>query len=52
MLAKVDAVSVEELTELAGELYGAERLSAACVGRDEDRFRSALEPVSEALVAA
>jgi predicted Zn-dependent peptidase len=52
MLAKVDAVSVDELTELAGELYGAERLSAACVGRDEDRFRSALEPVSEALVAA
>ena len=52
MLAKVDAVSVEEMTELAGELYGAERLSAACVGRDEDRFRSALAPVSDVLVAA
>ncbi len=52
MLAKVDAVSVEELTELAGELYGAERLSAACVGRDENRFRSALEPVSENLYSA
>jgi predicted Zn-dependent peptidase len=52
MLAKVDAVSVEDLTELAGELYGAERLSAACVGRAEERFRSALKPVSEALVAA
>ncbi len=36
MLAKVDAVAVEELTELAGELYGAERLSAACVGRAEE----------------
>ena len=47
MLAKVDAVSVDDLTELAGELYGAERLSAACVGRDEDRFREALAPVSE-----
>jgi predicted Zn-dependent peptidase len=52
MLAKVDAVEVDELTELAGELYGAGRLSAACVGRGEDRFRAALAPVSEALAAA
>lgn len=52
MLAKVDAIKVDELTELAAELYGAERLSAACVGADEDRFRAALAPVSEALVAA
>ncbi len=52
MLAKVDAVTVEELSELATELYGAERLSAACVGRDEDCFRKALAPVSEGLVAA
>ena len=52
MLVKVDAVSVGDLTELATELYGAERLSAACVGRGEDYFRRALAPVSEALVAA
>jgi len=52
MLAKVDAVTVEELSELASELYGPERLSAACVGRDEDCFRRALAPVSEALAAA
>jgi predicted Zn-dependent peptidase len=52
MLAKVDAVEVDELTELAAELYGAERLSAACVGRGESRFRDALAPVSESLVAA
>jgi predicted Zn-dependent peptidase len=52
MLAKVDGVTVEELSELAAELYGAERLSAACVGRDEDCFRRALAPVSESLVAA
>lgn len=52
MLAKVDAIAVDDLTELAAELYGAERLSAACVGTDEDRFRAALAPVSEALVAA
>jgi predicted Zn-dependent peptidase len=52
MLAKVDAVGVEELTELAGELYGAERLSAACVGRSESRFRNALAPVSENLYSS
>lgn len=52
MLAKVDAVGVDELTALAAELYAAERISAACVGADEDRFRRALAPVSEALVAA
>jgi predicted Zn-dependent peptidase len=52
MLAKVDAVTVEELSVLAAELYGAERLSAACVGRDENCFRKALSPVSESLVAA
>jgi predicted Zn-dependent peptidase len=52
MLAKVDAVGVDELSELAAELYGAERLSAACVGRDEDCFRKALSAVSEELAAA
>jgi predicted Zn-dependent peptidase len=52
MLAKVDAIEVDELTELAGELYAADRLSAACVGAEEERFRSVLAPVSEALVAA
>jgi len=52
ILAKVDAVAVEDLSELAAELYGAERLSAACVGRDEDCLRRALAPVSESLVAA
>jgi predicted Zn-dependent peptidase len=52
MLAKVDAVTVDDLTALAEELYGPERLSAACVGRDESRFRQALGPVSESLVAA
>jgi predicted Zn-dependent peptidase len=52
MLARVDAIEVDDLTELASELYGAERLSAACVGGDEDLFRAALGPVSESLVAA
>lgn len=52
MLARVDAVGVDDLTALAAELYAEERISAACVGADEDRFRRALRPVSEALVAA
>jgi predicted Zn-dependent peptidase len=52
MLARVDAIQVGDLTELAQELYAADRLSAACVGADESRFRQALAPVSEALVAA
>jgi predicted Zn-dependent peptidase len=51
MLAKIDAVTVDDLTELAAELYVPERISAACVGRDESRFREALRPVSETLVA-
>lgn len=42
MLAKVDAVTVEEIGELAEELYGPERLSAACIGRDEEVFRKAI----------
>jgi predicted Zn-dependent peptidase len=52
MVAKVDAVAVEDLTALAEELYAPERLSAACVGREEDCFRKAVGPVSESLVAA
>jgi predicted Zn-dependent peptidase len=52
MLAKVEAVEVGQLTALAAELYGEDRLSAACVGADEAKFRAALAPVSETLVAA
>lgn len=52
MLAKVDTVTVEDLTALAEDLYRPERLSAACVGRDESRFREAIAPINEGLVAA
>jgi hypothetical protein len=51
MLAKVDDVGVEDLQELAAELYSEGGLSAACIGPSEDRFRTALSPVSEALAA-
>lgn len=50
-LERVDGVSVDDLSALAGELYSPERFSAASIGRDEDCFRSALESVSPTLAA-
>jgi predicted Zn-dependent peptidase len=52
MIARVDAVGRDEVLELARELYAPERLSAACIGPEEDCFRSAAGAVSETLVAA
>ena len=49
--ARIDAVSLEDVSELAVELLAPERLSAAGIGADESAFREALEPVSEALAA-
>ena len=51
MLEQVDAVTVDDLTGLAAELYGQDTLSAACIGREESCFKAALAPVSEALAA-
>jgi predicted Zn-dependent peptidase len=51
LLARVDAVSADDVAELAATLYRPDRLAAACVGPDEDCFRSAAGQVSEALVA-
>nr|MBA2300193.1 insulinase family protein [Chloroflexota bacterium] len=51
MIAKVDAVTTDEVAELAGEFYAPDKLSAVAVAKDEDRFRKALAPVSEALTA-
>jgi predicted Zn-dependent peptidase len=52
VIAAVDAVTLEDVTAVARELFAPERLSAAGVGADEDAFRSALEPISPALAAA
>jgi predicted Zn-dependent peptidase len=52
MLRRVDEVTTEELAELADELYDPRRLSAACIGPTEERFRGATASVSEALAAA
>jgi predicted Zn-dependent peptidase len=51
MLAEIDAVTLDDVADLAGELFAPERLSAAGVGADEGCFRRALEPVSPALAA-
>ncbi len=52
MLDRVEAVTADDLAALAQELYDPTRLSAACIGPDEDRFRSAAASVSESLAAA
>jgi predicted Zn-dependent peptidase len=52
VLARFDAVTLEDVNGLARELWVPERLSAAGVGADEAAFRSALESVSPALAEA
>ncbi|HKH22639.1 MAG TPA: pitrilysin family protein [Solirubrobacterales bacterium] len=52
LLERIDSVTSEDVAELARELYVPDSLSAAAIAPDEDRFRAALAPVSEALVAA
>jgi predicted Zn-dependent peptidase len=51
LLARVDAVTADEVMALADEFYDPARLSAACIGPEEDRFRGAAEAVSPAVVA-
>jgi predicted Zn-dependent peptidase len=51
MIAAIDAVTLDDVSALAAELFDPARLSAAGVGGDESLFRQALEPVSPALVA-
>ena len=52
MLQRVEQVSAEDVARLAAELYDPERLSAACIGPTEERFREASALVSQALAAA
>ena len=52
VLAAFDAVTLEDVNELAQGLWQPERMSAAGVGGDETAFRRALETVSPALAAA
>jgi predicted Zn-dependent peptidase len=47
-IERLDAVDAGQLSALARELYPATTMSAAAIGRDEGRFRNALEPVGVA----
>jgi predicted Zn-dependent peptidase len=42
IIEEIDAVEVDAVAELAGALFGPNRMSAACVGPNEDRFRAAI----------
>ena len=46
VMARIDAVTLDDLRELTDELWAPERLSAAGIGPDEQAFRAAVEPVS------
>jgi predicted Zn-dependent peptidase len=52
IVAAIDAVTLDDVTALARELFAPEGLSAAGVGGDESTFLSALEAINPALVAA
>ncbi len=52
VLAAFDAVTLDDVMSLAGELWNPERMSAAGVGGSEEAFRAALEPVSPGLAHA
>jgi predicted Zn-dependent peptidase len=52
IMAEIDAVEPEGLAELAELLLAPERLSAAGIGADDERFLAAVERVSPALAPA
>ncbi len=52
MLERVEGVTEDDVTALVADLYDPERLSAACIGPQEELFREASASVSEALAAA
>jgi len=49
VLAALDAVTLDDVTALARDLFAPERMAAAGVGSDEEHFRAALSAVSPAL---
>jgi predicted Zn-dependent peptidase len=49
VVARIDAVSLDDLAELTDELLGLDRLSAAGIGPDAERFDEALSQVLPAL---
>lgn len=51
MIERIDAVSMEQVRELAADLFTPARLSVAGVGPEEGRFREAIEPLGTQLEA-
>ena len=49
---RVEQVTADEVAQLAAELYDPERLSAACIGPTEERFREATRAGQPGLAAA
>ncbi len=52
LIARVDAVTAQDVVDIARELLAPERLSAAAIGPDGDAFRAAIEPVIPELAEA
>ncbi len=52
VLARIDAVTLEDVRTLSAELFDPSRMSAAGVGGSEDAFRTALDAVNPQLAAA
>jgi len=52
VIARIEAVTLDDLAELTHELLVPERLSAAGIGTDEDVFLRGIEPLGIALGAA
>jgi predicted Zn-dependent peptidase len=50
LIARIDAVTVEAIGELAAELLRLDRFSAAGIGPSEARFKAAVQRVNPALV--
>jgi predicted Zn-dependent peptidase len=52
IVAEIDAVEAVSVSELAAALLASDKLSAACIGPNEDRFLTALERVTPDLARA
>jgi predicted Zn-dependent peptidase len=52
LIARIDAVGLDDVRDLAHELFDPSRISFAGVGPDERRFHEAIEPFQLAAVAA
>ena len=52
VVRRIDAVTIDDLVSLVEELWAPERLSAACIGPEQERFEEALGAVAPSLVQA